>query len=52
MPRLVYLSGAGLALVALAFVLTDSLLWEPGVTEANVRRIRPGMRRLPGPACS
>jgi hypothetical protein len=34
---------AGLALVAGALLLTDSLLWEPGLTEDNVRRIRPGM---------
>jgi hypothetical protein len=39
----VYLLGVGVALVALAFLLTDALVWEPGVTEANVRRIRPGM---------
>ena len=43
MSRRVYLLGLGLALVALAFVVTDALLWEPGVTEANVKRIRPGM---------
>jgi hypothetical protein len=43
--RGVYLLGVGLALVALAFALTDALLWRPGVTEANVRRIRPGMKR-------
>jgi hypothetical protein len=43
MPRLVYLSGVGLALVAGAFLLTDTLLWCPGVTQANVRRIREGM---------
>jgi len=35
----------GLALVALAFLMTDALLWEPGVTEANVRHIRIGMTR-------
>jgi hypothetical protein len=34
---------AGLALVALALLLTDRLLWRPGLTEDNVRRIRPGM---------
>ena len=45
MSRRVYLLGVGLALVALAFVVTDALLWRPGVTEANVRRIRPGMKR-------
>jgi hypothetical protein len=33
----------GLALVALALVATDALLWQPGVTEANVKRIREGM---------
>ena len=43
MSRRVFLLGVGLALVALAFVLTDVLLWEPGVTAANVRRIRAGM---------
>src|SRR5262249_26459222 len=43
MSRRVYLLGVGLALVALAFVLTDALLWEPGVTAPNVRRIRAGM---------
>src|SRR5262245_55803841 len=44
MPRLVYLSGVGLLLLAGAFLLTDRALslW-PGVTEANVRRVRPGM---------
>jgi hypothetical protein len=43
MSRRVYLLGVGLALLAGAFLLTDALLWRPGVTEANVRRIRPGM---------
>jgi hypothetical protein len=44
MPRLVYLSGVGLALVALAFVATEAALGpRPGVTAANVERIRPGM---------
>jgi hypothetical protein len=43
MSRQVYLMGVGLALVALAFVVTDALLWGPGVTEANVRRVRVGM---------
>jgi hypothetical protein len=41
MSRRVYLLGIGLALVALAFVVTDTLFWEPGLTEANARRIRP-----------
>jgi hypothetical protein len=55
MSRRVYLLGVGLALVALAFIVTDTLLWRPGVTEANVRRIRAGMTvtevaaRLGGP---
>jgi hypothetical protein len=43
MPRRVYLLGVGMLLVAGAFLLTDTLLWEPGMTEANVRRVRPGM---------
>jgi hypothetical protein len=30
-------------LVALALLLTDRLLWRPGLTEDNVKRIRPGM---------
>jgi hypothetical protein len=33
----------GLALVALALLLTDALLWQPGLTEDNVHRLRPGM---------
>jgi hypothetical protein len=44
MSRQVYLLGVGVALVAGAFLLTDAMLRRPGVTEANVRRIRPGMR--------
>jgi hypothetical protein len=44
MSRWVYMLGVGLALVALAFVLMDALLWRPGLTEANVRRIREGMK--------
>jgi hypothetical protein len=43
MSRQVYLLGLGLALVALAFLLTEALLWRPGVTRANVRRVREGM---------
>ena len=43
MSRWVYLLGAGLALVALGFVVTDALLWEPDATEANAKRIREGM---------
>jgi hypothetical protein len=44
MPRGVYLLGLGLALVALALAFTDwALSLRPGVTEANVKRVRPGM---------
>jgi len=44
MPRGVYLLGCGLALVALALGVTDRLLTPlPGVTEAKVKRIQPGM---------
>jgi hypothetical protein len=41
--RRVYLLGVGLNLLALAFVVTDALLWEPGLTEASARRIRDRM---------
>jgi hypothetical protein len=43
MSRTTYFLGVGIVLVAGAFLLTDRLLWRPGVTEANVRLIRPGM---------
>jgi hypothetical protein len=43
MSRRVWPLGVGLVLVVLAFLLTDALLWAPGLTEANVRRIKPGM---------
>jgi hypothetical protein len=44
MSRQTYLLGLGLALVAGAFVVTDAALGpRPGVTEANARRVRPGM---------
>src|SRR5262245_43866406 len=44
MSRRVYLLGVGLALVALLLAVTDGALGpSPGVTEANFRRIRPGM---------
>ena len=44
MSRRVYLLGVGLALVALGLAFTDwALSLRPGVTEANARRIRPGM---------
>jgi hypothetical protein len=33
----------GLMLVVSALLLTDRLLWQPGLTEDNVRRIKPGM---------
>src|SRR5262245_40857972 len=44
MPRLTYLAGVALVLVGGGLALTHELLgpW-PGVTEANVRRIQPGM---------
>jgi hypothetical protein len=48
MPRRAYLWLAGAALVALALLLTDRLLWEPGPTKDNVRRIRPGMTLASG----
>jgi hypothetical protein len=45
-PKRVYLLGIGIALVAGALALTHELLspW-PGVTAANVERIRKGMPR-------
>src|SRR5262245_64884631 len=44
MPRLTYHSGLALLLVAGAFLLADRLLAPPpGVTEANVERVRAGM---------
>jgi hypothetical protein len=44
MSRRVFLLGIGIALVALALAFTDwALSLRPGVTEANVKRIRPGM---------
>jgi hypothetical protein len=33
----------GVALVVGALLLTDALLWQPGLTKDNVRRIKPGM---------
>jgi hypothetical protein len=33
----------GVALVVGALLLTDRLLWQPGLAEDNVRRLRPGM---------
>ena len=43
MSRRALLWLAGLALVVAALLLTDRLLWAPGLTEDNVRRLRPGM---------
>jgi hypothetical protein len=43
MSKRVFLLGVGLAVVALAFLLTEELLWQPGITGASVRRVRPGM---------
>src|SRR5262245_48009928 len=44
MPRRVYLLGLGVALVGLALAFTDwALSLRPGVSEQNVKRIRPGM---------
>jgi hypothetical protein len=44
MSRWVYLLGVGAALVAVALAVTDrALSLQPGVTEANARRVRPGM---------
>ncbi len=43
MPWRVQCTGLALLMLAGAFLLTDALLWEPGVTEWNVQRIRPGM---------
>ena len=44
MSRRVFLLGVAIAMVALVFAATDAaLVPAPGVTEANVRRIKPGM---------
>lgn len=44
MPRWVFSLGVGLLLMAVAFVVTCAVLGpSPGVTEANVKRINPGM---------
>jgi hypothetical protein len=43
MPRLVYLCGVALVLLAGAFLLARELTWRPGVTADNVRRIKAGM---------
>jgi hypothetical protein len=43
MQKRICLLLAGVALVAFTLLLTDRLLWRPGLTEDNVRRIRPGM---------
>jgi hypothetical protein len=41
--RRVYLLGVAVMLVGVAFRVTDRLVCPPGVTEANVGRVRPGM---------
>ncbi len=44
MSRITYLLGVGIALVALAFTVTDNMLGSPaGVTAATAERIKPGM---------
>jgi hypothetical protein len=43
MRKRVFLWLLGVALVVGALLLTDALLWQPGLTEDNVRRIRPGL---------
>src|SRR5207244_10975374 len=44
MSRQIYFLGVGLALVALAFVVTDEFdPGAPGITERNAKRIRRGM---------
>jgi hypothetical protein len=43
MNRRVYFGAVALYILVLAFLLTDWLVWQPGVTEANVKRIRSGM---------
>jgi hypothetical protein len=42
-PKRAYLWLVGAALAVGALLLTDRLLWAPGLTEDDVRRIRPGM---------
>jgi hypothetical protein len=43
MPRTVFVLGVALYVVTLAFLATDALLWRPGVTERNARRVQAGM---------
>jgi hypothetical protein len=43
MSKRVYFFGLAITAVALAFLLAEQLFWEPGVSAASVRRIRPGM---------
>src|SRR5262249_9187792 len=45
MSKQTYLLGVSIGLVAIAFVVTCELVWRPGITEANARRIRLGMTR-------
>ena len=40
MPWRIDCTGLALLMLAGAFLLTDAQLWHPGVTEANVGRIR------------
>ena len=57
MPAWTFRVGLGVAVVAVAFAVTDAALGpRPGVTQANVRRLKPGMTQeevravLGGPA--
>jgi hypothetical protein len=43
MNRRVFFLGLAVSALAVALLLTYRLLQHPGITEANVRRIRPGM---------
>ncbi len=45
MSKHVYLAGVALFLVTVAFLVTDELVWRPGVTEANVRIVNYGRWR-------
>jgi hypothetical protein len=45
MSRQVFLLGLGIGVLGLGFAVTNwALGLQPGVTEANVKRVRPGMR--------
>jgi hypothetical protein len=43
MPKRALLWLGGIALIACALLLTDRPLWRPGLTEDNMRRLRPGV---------